>query len=266
MRVQLIKNDRIRSLNIPDVPSGNFWVTDYDESGKEVNLLNITEEDGVWKLISNQEFYCELNSVYVAAAELKNYTFYTIKKASTDESMLVYISPSSDDTSCDYYISPNDVKEILIGSKQGCNIQFNILDSEHAKLVFENGKYVLYSISKRYGTYVNNLRVFGKKALEYGDVIFLNGLKIVFMKYQFNAKINIYYYGNSLFVNGLTSASYDTVEEDFIEDKEDLDMKWYKDSDYFHKTPRFVSEIKDAFNCYVCCDDFINSFMAYYYT
>ena len=80
MRVQLIKNDRIRSLNIPDVPSGNFWVTDYDESGKEVNLLNITEENGVWKLISNQEFYCELNSVYVAAAELKNYTFYTIKK------------------------------------------------------------------------------------------------------------------------------------------------------------------------------------------
>ena len=245
MRVQLIKNDRIRSFNIPDIPSGNFWVTDYDESGKEVNLLNITEEDGVWKLISNQEFYCELNSVYVAAVELKKYTFYTIKKASTDESMLIYISPSSDDTSCDYYISPNDVKEILIGSKQGCNIQFNILDSEHAKVVFENGKYVLYSISRRYGTYVNNLRVFEKKTLEYGDVIFLNGLKIVFMKYQFNAKINIYYYGNGLFVNGLTTASYDTIEEDFTEDTEDLDMKWYKDSDYFHKTPRFVSEIKE---------------------
>ena len=58
MRVSLIKRDRIRSINIPDEPSGNFWVTDYDDAGKEVNLLNITEENGLWRLISNQEFYC----------------------------------------------------------------------------------------------------------------------------------------------------------------------------------------------------------------
>lgn len=245
MRVQLIKNDRIRSINIPDVPSGNFWVTDYDESGKEVNLLNIKEEQGIWKLISNQEFYCEYNNTYVATYELKNYNFCTIKKASTEEAMLIYASPSSDDNTCDYYISPNDAKEILIGSKPNCNISFNMLDSEHSKLVFENGKYVLYALSKRYGTYVNNLRVFEKKILEYGDTIFLNGLKIVFMKYQFNAKLNIYYYGNSLSVNGLTPATYDNIEESFTEESEDLDMKWYKDNDYFHKTPRFVSEIKE---------------------
>ena len=81
MRVSLIKRDRIRSINIPDVASGNFWVTDYDESGKEVNLLNITEEQGTWKLVSNQEFYCELNNTYVAAVTLKEYAFCTIKKA-----------------------------------------------------------------------------------------------------------------------------------------------------------------------------------------
>lgn len=245
MRVQLIKKDRIRSLNIPDVPSGNFWVTDYDENGKEVNLLNITEENGVWKLISNQEFYCESNGVYVAVFDLKNYVFCTVKNASTNEAMLIYTSPSSDDTSCDYYISPNDVKEITIGSNKECNIVFNMLDNLHAKLVFENGKYVLYAISKRYGTYVNNLRVIEKKILEYGDMIFLNGLKIVFMKYQFNAKLNIYYHGNEFFINGLTKANSDNLEDPFSEDKEDLDMRWYNDNDYFHKTPRFVSEIKE---------------------
>ena len=56
MRVSLIKRDRIRSMNIPEVPQGNFWVTDYDESGKEVNLLNIKEDKGAWVLVSNQEF------------------------------------------------------------------------------------------------------------------------------------------------------------------------------------------------------------------
>ena len=65
------------------------------------------------------------------------------------------------------------------------------------------------------------------------------------MKYQFNAKLNIYYYGDSLIVNGLTSASYDNLEEQFSEAEEDIDMHWYSDNDYFHKTPRFLSEIKE---------------------
>ncbi len=245
MRVSLIKRDRIRSINIPDVASGNFWVTDYDESGKEVNLLNIKEEKGSWSLISNQEFYCELNNDYVPSLDIKEYSFYTIKKASNGEAMLIYVSPSSDDTFIDYYISPNDTPVISIGSNSNNNIVFGMLDSEHAKLVFENGKYVIYALSKRYGVYVNNLRVFDKKTLEYGDTIFLNGLKIVFMKYQFNAKINIYYYGNNFLVNGLTVANYETIEESFSEAEEDLDMRWYNDEDYFHKTPRFVSEIKE---------------------
>ncbi|HIU40155.1 MAG TPA: type VII secretion protein EssC [Candidatus Aphodocola excrementigallinarum] len=245
MRVSLIKRDRIRSINIPDEPSGNFWVTDYDDAGKEVNLLNITEENGLWRLISNQEFYCVFNNDYIAAFDLKEYSFYTVRNASTNESMLIYVAPSYDDKMVDYYVNPNQTPVISIGSTNNNNVVFNRLDQNQAKLVFENGKYFLYATSNRYGVYVNNLRVFDKKALEYGDVIFINGLKIVYMKYQYNAKLNIYYYGNSLMVNGLTTVNYDNVEDSFNEADEDIDMKWYKDDDYFHKTPRFVSELNE---------------------
>ena len=55
MRVSLIKQERIRSINIPDVPSGNFWVTDYVESGRDVNLISIKAENGKWHLFSKQE-------------------------------------------------------------------------------------------------------------------------------------------------------------------------------------------------------------------
>lgn len=245
MRVQLIKNDRIRSLNIPDVPSGNFWVTDYDDNGKEVNLLNITEENGVWKLISNQEFYCILNGDYTAFFELNIYSFYIIKKASTGETMIIYVSPSCDDKMVDYYINPNINKLISIGNLQNNNIVFSSLDNEHAKIIFENDKYYLYAVSNKYGVYVNNLRVYDKKPLEYGDIIFLNGLKIIFIRYQYSAKLNIYYYGDSLIVNGLSPVNYDDFQDEFTEVEEDLDMHWYKEDDYFHKTPRFVSEINE---------------------
>lgn len=245
MRVSLIKMDRIRSINIPDKPSGNFWITDYDESGKEVNLLNIKEENNVWKLISNQEFYCVLNNEYIPSFNLKEYNFYSIKKASTDESMLVYTSLSCDENVLSYYANPRENNIITIGSGNNNNIVFNTLDETHAKMVFENGKYFLYGLSNRYIIYVNNLRLFDKRALEYGDVIFLNGLKLVFMKYQSVVKINIYYYGNGLTVNGLSPAIDDNIEEQYKEASEDLDMYWYKDEDYFHKTPRFISEISE---------------------
>ena len=75
MRVALIKSDRIRTINIPDNPSGNFWITDYDENGKEVNIVNIKEDSGKWNLLSNNEFLCVLNNSYVDHLELNYYSF-----------------------------------------------------------------------------------------------------------------------------------------------------------------------------------------------
>lgn len=243
MRVSLIKSDRIRSIDIPDVPSGNFWVTDYDESGKEENLLNIKEENGTWILVSNQEVYYNVNSDYTSYVTLNEHNFYPIKKATTNEDMIIYASSSFDSNYVDYYMDYNSA--VTIGSSSNNNIIFNTLAAEHAKFVYENNKFYIYAINNNTNIYVNNLRVYDKKALEYGDIIFLNGLKMVFSKYQSNSKISIYYFGNGLSVNGLNSAMHEVYEEQFTEDKEDIDMRWYKDKDYFHKTPRFVSEIKE---------------------
>ena len=75
MRVSLIKSDRIRSIDIPDIVSGNFWITDYDENGRETNLVNITAKDGKWNLLSNQEIVCVVNGVFIKEVELKKYNF-----------------------------------------------------------------------------------------------------------------------------------------------------------------------------------------------
>lgn len=245
MRVLLIKKDRIRSTNIPDVPSGNFWVTDYDDSGKEVNLLNIKDENGSWQLMSNQDYYCVFNNDYIACFKLQEHAFYQVRKTSTDENMFVYCTSSCDENLASYYINPNDNKLITIGSGDDNNIVFQGLDVSQAKITFEENKYFLYPTSKKYGVYVNNLRITEKKPLEYGDAIFLNGLKIVLIKYQFFASLNIYYFGDSLNINGITPALYEGVESQFKENEEDIEMNWYKDEDYFHKTPRFTSEIKE---------------------
>ena len=260
MRVLLIKKDRIRSTNIPDIPKGNYWITDYDENGKEVNVLNIKENNknsssnfntssfsgaSSWELVSNPEFYCVLNGDYQPSFILKNNCFYNIKKASNNEGMSIYVCSSYDENSKDYYISPNDVAEITIGNDINSNIQSSLFDQNHAKLVYEDGFYVIYPLSERFGVYVNNLRVYNKKRLEYGDIIFINGVKIVYVKYQNNSKLNIYLNNNNVTINNLTPATYDLNEEQFTEDEKELDIKMYDDSAYFHKTPRFISVKED---------------------
>ena len=244
MRVSLIKTDRIRSVNIPDNVSGSFWLKDYDQNGKEVNLISIKKVDDKWSLISNQEIACISQNSFVDDVELKNYAFEEIERLADREKYLVYATPSNDTNIAGYYLSNIEGSKIGIGNNNK-HINYYGLDNDQAVLVFENNKFVLYNTSQNVGTYVNNIRVYDRVVLEFGDTIFIGGLKFVYVKENNYYKLIFYHYSNNLSVYGLTPSPESNYEDDFEEAKEDLDMKWYKEDDYFHKTPRFVSTVEE---------------------
>ena len=245
MRVSLIKSDRIRTINIPDDPSGNFWVTDYDENGKDINLININGDNGAWQLVSNQDIVCIENDNFVPNLNLKKERFEFIQKLSTSERMIIYCSDSCDKYVDGFFIYSTEGATITIGNNM-CNINYPSLDANQAKIVYENGKFVLYISSQRVGVYVNNLRIQERKTLEFGDTIFINGLKFVFTKWHNNCILVFYYNDNTAAqISGLTKINFASKEDEFEEAKDDIDMKWYKEDDYFHKTPRFISEINE---------------------
>ena len=244
MRVSLIKTDRIRSVNIPDNVSGSFWLKDYDQNGKEVNLISIKKVDDKWSLISNQEIACISQNSFVDDVELKNYAFEEIERLADREKYLVYATPSNDTNIAGYYLSNIEGSKIGIGNNNK-HINYYGLDNDQAVLVFENNKFVLYNTSQNVGTYVNNIRVYDRVVLEFGDTIFIGGLKFVYVKENNYYKLIFYHYSNNLSVYGLTPSPESNYEDDFEEAKEDLDMKWYKEDDYFHKTPRFVSSVEE---------------------
>ena len=244
MRVSLIKTDRIRSIDIPDNISGSFWLKDYDDNGKEVNLISIKQVNGKWCLISNQEIVCAKNNSFLENMELVNYGFGTIQRLADRENMLVYTTPSKDNNFAGYYLNPVEGTGYSIGNA-GCNINYFGIDNNQARLVFENNKYVLYNMSQTIGTYVNNIRVHDRVVLEFGDIVFIGGLKFIYVKENNYYKLIFYHYGSNLSVQGLTSANSASFEDEFEEAKEDLDMKWYTEDDYFHKTPRFLSSVTE---------------------
>ena len=244
MRVTLIKKDRLRNINLPDNPSGSFWITDYDENGKESNIINIVAENNSWNLISNNEIKCVVNNTFEKKITLKNYSFYMLNNLYNNENYLVYTSDSYDNKPKEFLIAPNEGQLISIGNSM-CNVCMQNLEANHARLIIENGKCVIYPSSSSAGIYVNNIRVYEKKVLEFGDLIFINGLKILFSKHGNFYKLSFYYHDNSLSIQGLSYFNNNSEEDGFSEEDEDIDVKWYQEDDYFHKTPRFKPNIEE---------------------
>lgn len=242
MRVTLIKKDKIRSTILPEEISGNFWVTDYDNRGNKVNLISIRALNNKWNLLGNDEVYCMNGNERVPGFVMDNYKFYPIKNIVSNEDMMLYCSPSCDVNLKKFYVNSNTEKVVNIGSELTNNICYKYLEPNHAKLTFENGKFVIVDVSNKYGVYVNNLRVNGKKYLDFGDSIFINGLKIKLYKDETNPKIVICDAEENITTNDLMP-SEDTFYDDDFTENEEVEMNWYNEEDYFNKTPRFVNSI-----------------------
>lgn len=61
-----------------------------------------------------------------------------------------------------------------------CVINQSTVSREHAKIVYEDGAFVLYDLNSTVGTFVNNIRV-DKKILRTGDIILLGSYPMMFM-------------------------------------------------------------------------------------
>lgn len=242
MRVLLIKKDKIRSMLLPEEVSGNYWVTDYGNRGNKVNLMSIRALNGKWNLLGNDEIYCMNGNEKVPGFVMDYYKFYPIKNIVNNEDMIIYCTPSCDQNIKRFYVNSNSEKKVLLGSAETNNIIFKGLEENHATLTFENGKFVIYDNNSKMGVYVNNLRVVNKKSLDFGDDIFISGLKIKLYKDETNPKIAISSPDANIIFNGLME-SEDTFYNDDFKENDEVEMSWYNEEDYFHKTPRFTNAI-----------------------
>ena len=74
---------------------------------------------------------------------------------------------------------------VTIGANPTNNVQFNssnLVSGEHAALVKETGgRCLLEDLGSRNGTFVNGQRVKKRVELNYGDIVYIVGLKIVYL-------------------------------------------------------------------------------------
>ena len=241
MIVRLIKKNKIYNFVLPTKISGNYWITDNDYLGNTRNLINVEEDNGKWKIKSDFETKIMSGETEIESAILKDYTLYFLKINTDNEYVILYCSPTLDKQS--FRLRLLSQKEILIGTDNRAQICYNypLVSRQHARLIYNNGIWVVQDLGSKYGTYVNNQAIQAKQ-LEYGDIIFIMGLKIIVMN-------------NSLIVNNVAGflridngsfESFAPIIQKQVEfdNPDEEQIEFYKEDDYFYRAPRFKTGIE----------------------
>ena len=241
MIVRLIKKTKIYNFTLPTKIAGNYWITDNDYLGNTRNLINVEEFEGHWKIKSDFETKIMLGENEIESAILNEYSLFFLKINTDNEYVILYCSPS---------IEPNINRlhlrgdcELIIGNDPQSTICYNypLVSRQQTRLIYNKGSWVVQDLNSKYGTYANNEAV-TSKTLEYGDIVFIMGLKIVVLK-------------DSMIINRISNlVNYDqrVLEPDhpWVQNQTEMDnpdeenVEFYKEDDYFYRAPRFKTKIE----------------------
>ena len=201
MIVKLIKKTKIYNFTLPTKIAGNYWITDNDYLGNVRNLINVEEYQGQWKIKSDFETKIMNGEMQVESAILKEYNLYFLKVNNENEYVILYCCPSNETNVVRLRLRQEG--EITIGNDPRATISYNypLISKQQARLIYSRGKWIVQDLNSRYGTYANNFAVTSKN-LEYGDIIFIMGLKIIVLKdcIILNSISNLINYDQPLFI------------------------------------------------------------------
>ncbi len=243
MIVRLIKKKKIFNFSLPTKIAGNYWITDNDYLGNTRNLINVEEYKGKWKIKSDFETKIMSGEKEIESAILQDYSLFFLKINTDNEYVILYCSPSVDEKVIRLKVREN--QEILIGTENRSQIFYNypLVSRQQARLIYSDGAWVVQDLNSKYGTYVNNMAITTKK-LEYGDLIFIMGLKIIVMRECIILNdIDTYLKIDSGFFEIVNPVVQEQTEFD---NPDEETVEFYKEDDYFYRAPRFKTGIEEA--------------------
>ncbi len=243
MQITVIKKNKLSIFMLPERIQGSHWITDF-ENGRKINLISIEGTKNGWQIVSNQDaFIMDNNELLVPYTILKEYSFYILKNNYKNEKYYLYCSPVYDKTYKELGMETGT--KLIVGSGKNCDISYNLggVPEKAFRLEKQEQYFILNILNGQATVYVNGKRVLESKRIEYGDIIFIFGLKIIPLRKDGHAYLlvnnpNDLLNYNASFVNVLPSKA------EYVEDYAELtDDSMYKEVDFFYRTPHFYKTI-----------------------
>ena len=182
MKIFILDKTKITKFNLPETPADSFLIPYFGQNNNNETFVTVEANDDKWELKSNGTVNILDGSNILDKVYLENFVYYTLKILGQNDYATLFALPTIDTET--YKLQIKNITSITIGSSPNCNISYrNSLTAElHAEIKFiNNGWYIAGSADDAYRTYINGDRILTAK-LNVGDVIFINGLKIIWME------------------------------------------------------------------------------------
>lgn len=243
MKVYLVDAYKIYTYSLPNKVEDAFIINYVHYSGEE-ETITFVAFNNQWIIESSPDIRFQINGKTVEKDFLKNDAIYNIQFSDLTDIVTLYCFDAHQ-TYFDYDI-PGNKTEIIVGKGANCDIFYNQIDIAALQLKFykQNGMWILEdNVSNQTKVYHNGKRV-RNAILSMGDIIFTNGLKIIWM--EVFIKINN---PNNLIRTSLPAhVTYaDKNGENIYTPVKDTERSvvLYNDNQVFFHTPRMKEDIVD---------------------
>ncbi len=238
MRVLLLDNEKITKMTLPDEVDGVFLMKYHPSWANAVKDVIIEARDGQWVLKSNESMNIIVNNKIEPEIVLEPHMHLKMLVVGNEEMVDFYCLPTLDNQSTKVTVAS---QQILIGNTAQCAIVFH---NEPDGTVFgailnnQNNWFLVYPDNFN-GTpmYVNDKILKSKVLLKTGDIIFLKGLKMIWMhNFMHICSIPGNVTVNNFFLPTYAEGNYDNANYKPVSDEEQC-YKKYKPEDYFFHRP-----------------------------
>ncbi|MBQ3510914.1 MAG: type VII secretion protein EssC [Bacilli bacterium] len=244
MRVFILDKEKITKFNLPNKVSGVYAI-DYLPVGSKIKrTVSIEARDEKWIVKSNGSVNIVSGNMIQEVAVLEEYQYQPIQIKGRNDYIGIYCIPSVEEKSTRYLVQNG---AITVGSANDTSISYvnNHVLPHHISInpAQDGSFYITATDDDSHFVYLNDKRVKQTK-IKVGDVIFLYGLKIIWM----GTFLQINQPKDKLFINNFNLVTYneqttqDNTQVDPVSDEE-MAIELYTDKDYFFHTPRLKQSL-----------------------
>ena len=177
MKVFLVDKFKVNIYTLPEKIEDAFPINYVSYNGVE-ELITITAENNNWYISSGYDVNIYKDTLLIEKEQLTNDCAFTIKFSDLNDTIKLYCFEKNVKY-LNYAIG--NKSEITLGNQGSFDITYNnpYISSPHFKIYRYNNAWILEDNGYEENlVFVNNYRV-RKTVLKFGDVIFTNGLKII---------------------------------------------------------------------------------------
>lgn len=242
MKLYLLGNDILKVYKLPSKVEESLSISDTIDGNIDIQFI-IEAIDGSWNLKSTDNMSIIQDNIVVPSIALSNYHYYFLNITGINKNVVLYSLPTKDLST--YNLSFDNLSKFSVGSGSTCEICYkdSFIEPIHVEFIktsTEDGSFTwnLKTMSENSRVYVNNVSV-KDITLKTGDIIFINGLKIIWM----NHFLNINNPNHLVAVQNLTPYQINIDNTSYqVNSEAENSFHLYQDSDYFYHTLRITNQ------------------------